>query len=251
MDREGIDLYKIPKSDQYSDMSSIIYTIPSFQNPTNIVMSQNRRKELINFCNANRLPIIEDDAYGELYFDEIKERPLKSMDKNGNVLYLGSISKTLAPGIRIGWVIGPQSVIKRLGDAKMQIDYGVSSISQWFLYEFYSSGLYDEYIKNVRKELMKKRNIMLEYLEKYYKNIASWNITEGGFYLWIRFKDKIDTDRLFFKAIEHKIIINPGSIYGAKSKNFVRLSYAYETEENIKEGLKIIRKIINDEMIRI
>ena len=250
MDKEGMDFYKISQFKNHPCLSSIIYTIPSFQNPTNIVMSQNRRKELINFCNENRLPVIEDNAYGELYFEEIDEKPLKSMDKNGVVLYLGSISKTLAPGIRIGWIIGPQSVIKRLGDAKMQIDYGVSSISQWFLYEFYSSGLYDTYLENVRSELKRKRNIMIECLEKYYKDIASWNVPQGGFYIWVKFNNNIDTDKLFYKAIKKKVIVNPGSIYGDESKNYIRFSYAYEDEERMKKGLKIIRKLIDDEIIR-
>ena len=250
MDKEGMDFYKISQLKNHSHLSSIIYTIPSFQNPTNRVMSKNRRKELINFCNENRLPVIEDDAYGELYFEEMDEKPLKSIDKNGIVLYLGSISKTLAPGIRIGWIIGPQSVIKRLGDVKMQIDYGVSSISQWFLYEFYSSGLYDEYLQSIRSELKKKRNIMIEYLEKYYSDIASWNIPQGGFYIWVRFNNNIDTDKLFYKAVQNKVIVNPGSIYGAESKNYIRFSYAYEDEERMKKGLKIIRKLIDDEMIR-
>lgn len=250
MDKEGMDFYKISQLKNDSHLSSIIYTIPSFQNPTNRVMSKNRRKELINFCNENRLPVIEDDAYGELYFEEMDEKPLKSIDKNGIVLYLGSISKTLAPGIRIGWIIGPQSVIKRLGDAKMQIDYGVSSISQWFLYEFYSSGLYDEYLESIRSELKKKRNIMIEYLEKHYSDIASWNIPQGGFYIWVKFNNNIDTDKLFYKAVQNKVIVNPGSIYGAESKNYIRFSYAYEDEERMKKGLKIIRKLIDDEMIR-
>ena len=93
-------------------------------------MSGERRIELMNFCKTNRLPLIEDDVFRELWIDEPPPLPIKTLDKNGIVLYLGSISKSLAPGLRLGWVVGPESVIQRLSDVKMQIDYGASSLSQ-------------------------------------------------------------------------------------------------------------------------
>lgn len=249
MNNEGIDYLKLTKEIN-KDENSLLYTIPSFQNPTNIIMSENRRKELLSFCNKNMIPIIEDDAYGELFIDNIPPKPIKSIDNNGIVLYTGSISKTLAPGMRIGWIVGPQSVIKRLGDAKMQIDYGVSLFSQWFLYESYSTGLYDKYMEEVRDKLRNRRDIMIKNLEDNFSDIAIWNKPTGGFYIWVKFNKDINTEKLFYKAVSKKVLINPGSIYGASNKNYVRLSYAYENIDKMIEGLKIIRNIIDEHLIR-
>ncbi len=104
--------------------SSILYTIPTNHNPTGIIMPEERHKELIEFCTANRLPIIEDSAYQELCYESNPPRTLKSMDKNGMVIYLGSASKSFVPGLRIGWIIAAEPIVQRLGDVKMQMDYG-------------------------------------------------------------------------------------------------------------------------------
>ncbi|MEG1573397.1 MAG: PLP-dependent aminotransferase family protein, partial [Bacteroidales bacterium] len=118
MDQEGLSYWHMKEITTRQE-NALVYTIPTFQNPTGIVMSQERRTEFYRFCSNHRLPIIEDDAYGELWFEEEPPKSMKSMDHSGNVLYLGSISKTMAPGLRIGWIVGPSSVIERLGDVKM------------------------------------------------------------------------------------------------------------------------------------
>ena len=131
----AMDHYGILPSDlltriKYSQKKNILYSIPCFQNPTGILMSEKRRKEILKICEKEQLPIIEDDIYRELWIDEPPPAPLKSIDKHGHVLYVGSLSKTLTPGLRIGWIIGPEPVIDRLSDIKMQTDYGSSSLSQ-------------------------------------------------------------------------------------------------------------------------
>ena len=116
-------------------------------------MPAERRRALMALCAENRLPIIEDSAYHELCYDTKVPLPLKALDQSGSALYLGSASKTLAPGLRIGWVIAPESIVQRLGDIKMQTDYGASSISQWIFAEFLTSGLYRRYLDELRGEL--------------------------------------------------------------------------------------------------
>ena len=245
MDKEGIEYYKIPSNND-KENSSLIYTIPTFQNPSGIVMSEKRRKDIYSFAMKNRIPILEDDAYGELYFDNIPPNPIKAIDNSGTVIYLGSISKTLAPGLRIGWLIGPKSIVERLGDAKMQMDYGASSISQFMLMEFLKSGLYDEYLENIRKELKLRRDIMIKVLDENFKDIAEWNVPSGGFYIWLTFKEKINTEKLFYEAVKNKILINPGSVYGdIKNNNSIRLSYAFEDKVKMRNGIKKLRDLIN------
>lgn len=247
MDREGINYWEIAAMKQCQE-SSLLYTIPSFHNPTGSVMSQERRRELYRYCSNHMLPIIEDSAYSELWFDEEPPGALKTMDKNGVILYLGTVSKTLAPGLRIGWLVGPESVVERLGDVKMQVDYGSSSISQWAVTEFFSSGLYDKHLISVRHKLKKRRDIALTALDRYFSDIGVWSVPSGSFYIWLNIKGNISTDLLFYEALKEKLLINPGSLYDFSRNRSIRLSYAYADEVDLDNGIKrfceVIRRLI-------
>ena len=224
--------------------TSLLYTIPTFHNPTGRVMGMERREELLAWCKKNRLPIIEDDAYRELYFDDPPPIPIKAMDKSGNVLYLGSISKSLAPGIRIGWIVGPESIIERLGDIKMQTDYGASSVSQWMLTHLFKSGLYDDHLVTLRHQLKTRCHRVLGYLERYFSDIATWNKPTGGFYIWLRLNTQVSSEKLFENCLKEKVLINPGSIYSFKNNSYIRLSYSYSSMEDMDQGLQILSKVV-------
>ncbi len=251
MDRDGLLYWHIGNRGESSgketsvDMEdALLYTIPTFHNPTGIVMSEERRQELFRFSIKNRLPIIEDNAYGELWLEEEPPRPLKSMDENGMILYLGTISKTLAPGLRIGWLVGPESVVERLGDVKMQVDYGASSISQWALTELFSSGLYDEYLKVLRVKLKQRRDFTLALLERYFKDLARWTTPKGGFYLWLTLNSKVAVDQLFQMMLKEQILINPGNVYDFEKNQSIRLSYAYSSEEELEIGIRKLAEAV-------
>ncbi len=229
-----------------SDNSSLLYTIPTIHNPTGMIMSNERRVELVNYCKSIRLPIIEDDAYRELWLEDEPPAPLKSLDDNGSILYLGTVSKTLAPGLRIGWIVGPEPVVERLGDVKMQTDYGASSLSQWILYEWLESGLYEKHLIGLKKHLLDRRNFVLDILNKYFKDIASWSVPKGGFYIWLRLNKKISTDKLFTLALNKKILINPGNIYDFSKNQYLRISYSYASLKDLEYGLKCLSEIIFD-----
>lgn len=247
MDKEGIKYWNLGRGNQsYKDM--LLYTIPTHQNPTGCVMSIQRRKELFKFCTNGRIPIIEDDAYGELWIDEEPPKSLKSMDENGLIIYLGTISKTLAPGLRVGWLVGPESVVRRLGDIKMQIDYGASSVSQWILRELLEDGVYDEYLVWVRVQLKRRRDIMLRALEKYMNNYAKWEVPMGGFYIWIELIPEVLIDKLFINMLKQNILLNPGNIYDFKKNHSIRLSYSYMDEEDIDGAIKQLAKAIESNL---
>ncbi len=245
MDKEGIVLNALLKRLSDSQTAeNFLYTIPTFHNPTGAVMNQDRRSELLDFCTKYHLPIIEDDAYRELWLDEMPPKPLKSMDLHGNVIYLGTVSKTLAAGLRIGWVIGPEPVIDRLGDIKMQLDYGASSISQAIVTEWLKTGFYDQYLDQLRTALRRRRDLVMEQLDLHYREIADWEKPSGSFYIWLKLKKEISIDALFKKALEHKILINPGDIYDYDHNGYLRISYAYAKEEALVEKLPVLAKII-------
>jgi len=245
MDNEGVMANLIPDYIK-KHVPSILYTIPNFQNPTSIVMSEKRRKELIKVCQKEKLPIIEDDVYRELWIDAPPPDPIKSIDTNGLVLYVGSVSKTLCPGLRIGWIVGPEPVIERLGDIKMQTDYGSSSLSQLTVGKWLETGLYENHLKEIRSQLTIRRDVTINALNRYFKDIATWEIPSGGYYVWITLKYKIGMYKLFDEACKMGILLYPGYIYDANFNNSLRISFSYAPIEELEEGLLKLSLLIKE-----
>ena len=233
LDEEGLQYWNIKDASN----ESLLYTIPTFHNPTGTVMSEKRRKEVMAFCQKQPMPILEDDAYGQLWLDEKPPASLKSRDKTGSVIYMGTISKTMAPGLRIGWVVGPEAVVYRLGDVKMQTDYGASSVSQWMMTELITSGDYDIYLEQLRRELRARRDNALATLDKYFKDLATWNKPKGGFYIWLRFDKRLPMDKIFTEALKAGILLNPGNVYDYAENHAIRLSYAYADPDDLARAL--------------
>lgn len=247
MDRFGIKANEIIRSKNNKN-STLLYTIPTFQNPTGNVMSEERRDEILTTCSKERIPIVEDDAYRELWLDKEPALPLKARDKNGNVVYLGTASKSLAAGLRVGWVVGPENVIEHLSDLKMQLDYGTSSLSQEVLAEWITSGLYEEYLLQLRNELRIRRQTTLDILEKYFSDIATWNKPSGGFYVWLKLEKPISLNKLFELSYKKGVLINPGNIYDFSNNQNLRISYSYASLRDLEKGLKILSKLIKEEL---
>ncbi len=247
MDEEGISISDLLNKAQ-GKTSSMLYTIPTFHNPTGTTMTEERRKELVKTCNELMLPVIEDDTYRETWLKSPPPKPMKAHDETGGVLYMGSVSKTLASGMRIGWVVGPEQVIDRLADIKMQMDYGSSSIAQWTVAECLETGMYMEYTAELRKELYRRREICIEVLNKHFCNIASWKVPGGGFYIWLNLESSINTNELFKRALSSGILLNPGAIYQNGDTRHLRISYSYADLGDLERGLTILSKIIKDNL---
>lgn len=243
MDYEGLKLDDVLKQCVLKK-PDLLYTIPSYQNPTNIVMPEKRRRELLELCEKERLAIIEDDVYGDLWFESPPPKPIKAYDKNGGVLYVGSISKTLSAGMRIGWIVANENIISRLADVKMQTDYGSSNLSQWICYEFFKSGDYEKYLEELRFNLKQRRDFTLEILKEHFKDIAYWNIPTGGFYVWLVLKKHISPYGLFESCYKKGVIINPGQLYDHLDKNSLRISFACSSKEELEIGLIKLSQII-------
>lgn len=243
LDQHGPQLAALQQHSQ-SQTGHLFYTIPCFHNPTGIVMSAARRAELLAMCQDAQLPLIEDDVYRELWLDEAPPPPLKAYDQHGQVLYLGSLSKSLSPGLRIGWLIGPEPVIERLADAKMQYDYGSSVVSQWLAAEWLNSPLYQEHLTLLRAQLRQRRAAMLTALQQHMTDLGSWTEPRGGFYIWLTLHKGISLPRLFKLAQEHGLLINPGNLYDPLSSHHIRLSYAYATPEQLAAGIQELANVI-------
>ncbi|MBU8583414.1 MULTISPECIES: PLP-dependent aminotransferase family protein [Bacillus] len=243
MDEEGL----MPESIKMTPnmrTRAILYTNPCFQNPTGVLMSKKRREEILAFSEQQHLPIIEDDIYRELWIDAPPPAPMKAMDKNGRVLYIGSFSKTLSPGLRIGWIVGPEPVIERLSDIKMQTDYGSSSLSQRVAAEWLTSGLYQKHLENVREQLKIRRSFVLHVLETELEGLAEWSVPAGGFFIWLKILPPVSMKTLYAKALSKGILFNSGAIYGQGRGDYMRLSYAFASCEDLKKGITQLSGLI-------
>ncbi len=222
---------------------SLFYTVPTLHNPTGYSLSVKEKEQLYHVCNELQVPIIEDDVYHELLFEPASPA-IKSFDTSGQVLYIGSASKTLSPGLRIGWVIAPSPVIERLADIKMQTDYGSSAFSQEIVAHWISTGLYEKHLTNLREQLKKRAAFVERVLEQQFSKIATWKRSEGGFYIWLRFNQPIVNKSLFLNLLKQNVLINPGYIYDSSDLHHIRLSYAYASLEELKVGLDCLVGVV-------
>ncbi|MED4755351.1 PLP-dependent aminotransferase family protein [Brevibacillus choshinensis] len=243
MDEEGIRPDALARQKQVHN-GALLYTIPSYHNPTGILMTEQRREQVMAACAQERLPILEDDVYGELWFDQPGPLPLKSRDQNGQVLYLGSLSKTLSPGLRIGWIVGPEPVIERLADVKMQSDYGASSLSQWVAAEWLSTGKYEQHMIGIRQALRERRDHVVTLLTRWFTDLAEWEVPSGGFYIWLKLRHAVSMRTLFTKALAAGILLNPGYVYDQSDSHHLRLSYAYADEEQLDRALSVLAGLL-------
>ncbi|TDL94318.1 PLP-dependent aminotransferase family protein [Macrococcus carouselicus] len=232
------------EDEDYSN--SIFYSNPTLHNPTSNSYSLAEKESILKQCKAKGIPIVEDDIYSELWFNGDPPKSLKELDESNNVLYLGSLSKTVSPGLRIGWIIGNERVITHLADLKMQNDYGASSISQ-FVATQWLKYYHDKHIDKIKIELIHRKEIMENALNEYLGALGRWNKTEGSFYIWFKFNVKVDIKKLFQFSIQAGLLIHPGEIYSDKEKNSIRFSYSYIEKNKINSSIKKLREIIEKE----
>ena len=185
----------------------------------------------------------------DLWLDEEPPAPIKAMDQNGGVVYIGSLSKCFSPGLRLGWLVGPESVVQRLADVKMQMDYGVSVLTQQVVEELFRSGLYYTGVDNIRVQLRRRRDLMMELLEKYFRDLAEWNRPAGGFFIWVRLKNRISAEQLFNRALKEGLLILPGSVYDMGYSSAIRLTYGYLSPEEMDRSMRRLSEILRG-MIR-
>lgn len=250
MRRRGIDcdsqglipenLYKARPRNHHS----VLYTIPNFQNPTGHLMSEKRRLQTLKVCEELNIPIIEDDVYRELWIDTPPPPALKSLETKEQVLYIGSVSKHLSPGLRIGWIVGPKSVIERLSDIKMQVDYGASTLSQVVTELWFKSNHRDKALQIMRENLKKRRDTALHALNKYMSDLGTWEVPRGGFYIWVKLKIAVSEEQIFNRAIEAGVLVYPGHVYGQNQGSSLRISYSSESCQRIDEGICKLSQVI-------
>ncbi|WP_040289223.1 PLP-dependent aminotransferase family protein [Alicyclobacillus hesperidum] len=218
----------------------MVFVTPTYQNPTGTVLTSERRQRLIEICADLRIPIVEDDAHGDLTLDGSPQPPgpLASMQgAEHQVIYLGTLSKTFAPGLRVGWMAGPTSVIERIAGVREQMDFGISGITQAIAEQVLKSDLWEQNVKRLRSALTRRRDRMVGVLVGYFGDELDFDVPRGGYHIWVKRQQPFRDQELVETAIRNGVVVVPGSIYGAEP-GFVRLTYASSPEVEIEEGIR-------------
>ncbi|MFK2825918.1 PLP-dependent aminotransferase family protein [Bacillus sp. B190/17] len=214
----------------------MVFLNPNFQNPTGTVLHHRRRKQILELSSLYGIPIIEDDPYSLTSFSGKINSTLKSMDQNGSVVYITSLTKVVASGLRIGWMIGPEAVIERLADAKQQIDFGHSIFPQWVADQFLSSDSFSNHIALLRTELKRKRDLLVTSMREYLGSKVTFQVPDGGIHLWAKLNADIDENKLLEEAINHGVAFVPGRLLGSEKGN-MRFTFSRPDASEIKEGI--------------
>jgi len=231
----------------------IVYVNPTCQNPSGTTMSRDRRKHLLELASRYDFLIIEDDPYSYFTFEGEKVEPLKSLDDEGRVLYLGSFSKILAPGLRIGWVLGLRELVNVVELAKQSVDLHSSTLNQFIAMEAIKRGVVDATIERARGLYRVKRDVMLQELEQELAGLATWTRPIGGLFIFLSLNYKIDTKELLHKAIEKGVAYVPGGSFFVRKNgtNTMRLNFSYPTLTQIKEGIRRLATVVKEELYRL
>ena len=218
-----------------------LYTIPNFQNPSGRLMTQSRREQVLEIAQRHDFLIVEDDPYGELvYVGDADTTPIKSRDRDGRVLYLGTFSKVLAPGVRCGWIVGPKLLVDRVEIAKQAADLCSGMLDQSIIDEYCNAGELPAQIERVRAFYRGKRAIMLDALEQHFAGRAHWTAASGGLFTFMTLKDPIDTTTRVEKAIASGVAFVPGAPFfvDGSGQNTMRLTFAKESDERLRDGVR-------------
>lgn len=231
-----------------------MYVLPNFQNPGGTTLSEGRRHELVLLADKYGIPIVEDDPYGQLRYEGEHLPPLVVLDREnlrrdtgysiGNVLYLSTFSKTLAPGLRLGWIVAPPDVIAKLVQLKQGADLHTSTFGQMVAYEVARDNFLDEHVKGIRRVYGERRDVMLECLSQYFPPEVSWTRPQGGLFLWVTLPSGMDAQELLDAALRENVAFVPGDCFYApngpdgQGRRHMRLNFSAAPPDKIREGIK-------------
>jgi Transcriptional regulators containing a DNA-binding HTH domain and an aminotransferase domain (MocR family) and their eukaryotic orthologs len=234
-----------------------IYVLPNFQNPSGTTLSLERRKKLVELADRYGVPIVEDDPYGQLRFEGEHLPSLVWLDSQfrgddgsytGNVIYLSTFSKLLAPGIRLAWVIAPEQVIRKLVQSKQAADLNTAAFNQMVAYEVGKGGFLDEHVKFIRQVYKERRDVMLETMEEIFPREVRWTKPQGGMFLWGILPDWMDAAEVFKIAIERKVAFVPGASFhpNGGGDNTMRINFSYSNPDKIREGVTRLGTLLKE-----
>jgi 2-aminoadipate transaminase len=242
-----------------------MYILPNFQNPGGVTLSLERRLQLVRMADHYGVPLIEDDPYGKLRYSGEHLPPLVVIDCDylesracdghgyfdGNVIYTSTFSKTLAPGIRLGWIVAPVEVIKRCVQCKQGMDLHTSTFSQMLAYEVATDGFLERHVRFIREVYRQRRDVMLEAMDRFFPEEVTWTRPDGGLFLWVWLPERLDAAQLLAKATkDHKVAFVPGHAFypDGSGQNTFRLNFSNAEPEKIEEGTRRLGLVIKESL---
>jgi 2-aminoadipate transaminase len=227
-----------------------IYTVPSFQNPGGVTLSLDRRARLVELARENEILVVEDNPYGLLRYSGDPVPPLYQLDGGDFVIYLGTFSKILSPGIRLGWVVAPPPVLEKVVLGKGATDLCTSTLTQFFVRQYFSEGGWKDYVEDLVGLYRGRRDTMLEALAEHFPAEATWTEPEGGLFIWATLPEYIDTGDLLAKALRSDVAFVPGqaAYVDGRGKNSMRLNFSGVNDAEIREGISRIGRVIREQV---
>jgi len=254
MDSDGmrVDLLKEKLEELARDGRSpkFIYTIPTFQNPAGVTMSLERRRRLVEIANERELLVLEDNPYGLLRYEGEPQPTLRSLDGGVFVMYLGTFSKILSPGIRLGWVVAPPPVLEKINMGKQGADLCTSTLSQLMVESYFEQARWRDYVESLTELYRMRRDTMLDALADHFPAQAEWTHPSGGLFIWATLPDYIDTTDLLARALRENVAFVPGSgaYLDGRGKSSMRLNFSNASEDDLREGIRRIGKVIGEQV---
>src|SRR6478735_8462824 len=228
-----------------------IYTVPTFQNPAGVTMSLERRQRLVEIAGERELLVLEDNPYGLLRYEGEALPTLRALEGGVFVMYLGTFSKILSPGIRLGWVVAPPPVLEKVVLGKGATDLCTSTLTQFFVRQYFSEGGWKSYVEDLVDLYRGRRDTMLEALAEHFPAEATWTTPEGGLFIWATLPEYIDTGDLLAKALRNDVAFVPGQaayVDEGRGRSSMRLNFSGVGEEEIREGVRRIGKAVAEQV---
>lgn len=234
----------------------LIYLLPNFQNPMGCTLSADRRQKILEIAHQYQVPIIEDDPYGQLRYEgehippvlayDAKLRGNDNHDYQGNVIYMSTFSKILAPGFRLAWVVAPKEIIRKLVLAKQGTDLHTSTFAQMVVHEVCKDNFLDQHIPVIRELYKKRRDLMMKMIDEKFPPAVKYIRPKGGLFLWVQAPQDLDTQTIFPLAVERKVAYVPGGPFhpNGGGNNTIRLNFSFATEEEIEIGITRLGEVL-------
>jgi 2-aminoadipate transaminase len=227
-----------------------VYTVPTFQNPAGVTMSLERRRRLVEIAHERELLVLEDNPYGLLRYEGESEPTLRALDGGVYTMYLGTFSKILSPGIRLGWVVAPPPVLEKINLGKQATDLCTSTLSQLMVEAYFSEGRWRDYVDSLSEIYRARRDTMLDALAESLPPEADWTRPSGGLFIWVTLPDYIDTTDLLARALRENVAFVPGegAYLDGRGRSSMRLNFSGVDEEAIREGVRRIGKVVDQQV---
>jgi 2-aminoadipate transaminase len=254
MDSDGmrVDLLEetLDRLERDGRRPKFIYTVPSFQNPAGVTMSHPRRKRLVEVAHERELLVLEDNPYGLLRYEGDPPSPLLSLDGGVYVMYLGTFSKILSPGIRLGWVVAPPPVLEKINLGKQGTDLCTSTLSQLMVQAYFKESRWRDYVESLTEVYRARRDTMLDALADHFPRQAEWTRPAGGLFIWVTLPDFIDTTDLLARALRDNVAFVPGeaAFLDGRGRNAMRLNFSGSNEDAIREGIRRIGEVVTEQV---